>query len=59
MNVSILRRERTDELKAKRKLYGDNSGKLHFSEHKWVPRPDGVTNTITSFDKDNYMLITY
>ena len=30
-----------------------------FKEHKYVPRPDGISNAITTFDKDNYVLVTY
>lgn len=55
----IMRRERTEELKAKRRIYGDRGGHLHFSEHKFVPRPDGLSNTVTTFDKDNYVLVKY
>ena len=82
--MAIMRRERTEELKAKRRIYGDRGGHLHlpvgraafrsamlklvwhcsrligaFSEHKYVPRPDGISNAITTFDKDNYVLVTY
>lgn len=48
--MAIMRRERTEELKAKRRIYGDRGGHLHFSEHKYVPRPDGISNAITTFD---------
>lgn len=54
-----MRRERTDELKRKRRMYGDRGGHLHFSEHKFVPRTDGISNAITTFDKDNYVMIEY
>ena len=57
--MAIMRRERTEELKAKRRIYGDRGGHLHFSEHKYVPRTDGISNAITTFDKDNYVCITY
>lgn len=30
-----------------------------FKEHKYVPRPDGISNAITTFDKDNYVLVQY
>ena len=59
MKMAIMRRERTEELKAKRRIYGDTGGHLHFSEHRFVPRPDGISNAITTFDKDNYVLIEY
>lgn len=56
---TIMRRERTEKLKAKRRQYGDTGGHLHFSEHKFVPRPDGISNAVTTFDKDNYVLREY
>lgn len=59
MKMAIMRRERTEELKAKRRIYGDAGGHLHFSEHRFVPRPDGISNAITTFDKDNYVLVEY
>jgi len=59
MKMAIMRRERTEELKAKRRIYGDTGGHLHFKEHRFVPRPDGISNAITTFDKDNYVLIEY
>ena len=30
-----------------------------FSEHKLAPRPDGISNAVTTFDKDNYLMIEY
>lgn len=59
IKMAIMRRERTEELKAKRRKYGDRGGHLHFSEHKYVPRPDGISNAITTFDKDNYVFCKY
>lgn len=59
MKMAIMRRERTEELKAKRRIYGDTGRHLHFKEHRFVPRPDGISNAITTFDKDNYVLIEY
>ena len=59
MKMAIMRRERTEELKAKRRIYGDTGWHLHFKEHRFVPRPDGISNAITTFDKDNYVLIEY
>ena len=47
------------EAKAKRRIYGDRGGHLHFSEHKLAPRPDGISNAVTTFDKDNYLMIEY
>ena len=56
---AIRRRTGTNPFQAKRRIYGDRGGHLHFSEHKYVPRPDGISNAITTFDKDNYVLVTY
>lgn len=53
----ILRGVRTEELKAKRRIYGDRGGHLHFREQVLTPRLDGVSNTISTFDKDNYVLV--
>lgn len=58
-HYAILRRERTEALKAKRRIYGDRGGHLHFNEHKFAPRPDGISNAVTTFDKDNYLMIEY
>ena len=57
--AAILRRVRTEELKALRRKWGDRGGHLHFRDHKWEPRPDGISNTISTFDKDNYVMIEY
>lgn len=59
IRMAIMRRERTEELKAKCRIYGDTGGHLHFREHKFVPRPDGISNAITTFDKDNYVFVQY
>jgi len=55
--MRFIRRVRTEE--AKRRIYGDRGGHLHFKEHRFVPRPDGISNAITTFDKDNYVFIEY
>ena len=47
------------EARAKRRIYGDRGGHLHFNEHKLAPRPDGISNAVTTFDKDNYLMIEY
>ena len=56
---AILRRVRTEQLKALRRQYGDTGGHLHFRDHRWEPRPDGISNAISTFDKDNYLMIEY
>lgn len=53
---AIMRRVRTEELKAQRRRYGDRGGHLHFRDHRWEPRPDGLSNTISTFDKDRSAL---
>lgn len=57
--MAILRRVRTEELKAKRRRYGDRGGQCHFRDHRFEHRTDGVSNAVTTFDKDNYVLIEY
>lgn len=59
MNARILRKARTEEAKRIRKLYGDNSGKCKFSDRYYYPAKDGCSNTITSVQKDNYILLAY
>ena len=59
IQMAIMRRERTEELKAKRRIYGDTGGHCHFRDHKYVARTDGISNAITTFDKDNYVQVTY
>lgn len=56
LHIAVMRRERTEALKAKRRIYGD-TGHLHFHEQMYVPRCDGVSNAITTFDKDNYVYV--
>ena len=57
--MAIMRRERTEALKAKRRIYGDTGGHLHFNEQMYVPRTDEISNAITTFDKDNYLFVEY
>ena len=59
MKMSILRRVRTEELKSIRRLFGDRGGRCHFRDHALHPREDGLSNSVTTFDKDNYVLIAY
>lgn len=57
--MAILRRIRTEELKAIRRIYGDTGGHCHFSDQAFEPRTDGISNAVTTFDKDNYVLVAY
>lgn len=57
--MSILRRVRTEELKAIRRKFGDTGGRCHFRDHALRSREDGCSNALSTFDKDNYVLITY
>ena len=57
LHIAVMRRERTEALKAKRRIYGDTGGHLHFHEQMYVPRRDEVSNAITTFDKDNYVYV--
>lgn len=56
---AIMRQVRTEYAKAVRRRWGDTGGHCHFRDHKLEPRTDGVSNTISTFDKDNYLLIEY
>lgn len=56
---TILRQVRTEHAKAVRRQYGDNSGMCKFKDHRLEPRPDGISNALTTFDKDNYVLVEY
>ena len=40
--MSILRRVRTEELKAIRRKFGDRGGRCHFRDHALRPREDGM-----------------
>lgn len=57
VSVSALRMVRTEEGKALRKAY--EAGEIHhgFNEYReFEPRTDGVCNTLTTVQKDNYLL---
>ena len=50
-----IRRERTEEEKMRRRLYGDNGAK--FSSRNMTPRRDGIMGAITTVtDKDNLIM---
>jgi DNA (cytosine-5)-methyltransferase 1 len=54
---AVLRKVRTEYGKAIRKAY--ESGEIKESRHnmtRYEPRPDGITNTLTTVQKDNYLL---
>lgn len=54
---AALRMVRTDEGKRIRKLYESGEIKHGFNEHrKAQPREDGVLNTLSTVEKDNYIL---
>ena len=57
---AILRQERTEFGKAIRKRYEAGEIKLKRREiREWVPRRDGISNTITGVQKDNLLYETY
>lgn len=51
----VLRMERTDKEKQRRKAHGDKGAKFSAAKD-WVPRTDGVSNTITTSQKDNMVV---
>ena len=55
----VLKNRRTDEGKAVRRLYGDNSGMCRFSDRQLFPSSACWSNTVTCVDKDNLMLVEY
>lgn len=55
---AALRRERTPYGKTIRKRYEAGLVKEHrYNMTMWSPRPDGISNTITTVLKDNYILL--
>ena len=54
---AILRRRRTEHAKAVRRKYGDVGGHCKFRDAMWYPATDGCCNAITTFEKDNYLLV--
>ena len=59
VTVAILRGERTEAMKAVRRIYGDGGGYCHFSARMWLPSPNPYANTLTGVQKDNLILIEY
>lgn len=55
----VLKNRRTDEGKAVRRLYGDNSGMCSFADRQLFPSSACWSNTVTGVDKDNLMLVEY
>lgn len=58
MKKYIIRKERTEEGKAYRRLVGDNGG-CPFSMKVARPSPNPWSNTITTCTKDNLLLVEY
>lgn len=58
MECFALRLVRTEEGKRLRKAYDNHEISHGFNEYReYEPRPDGVINTISTVQKDNYVLI--
>lgn len=53
-----IRYERSEAMKARRRLVGDNGG-IRFQGKIAAPRTDGICNTITCIAKDNYIIEFY
>lgn len=51
----VLRMERTEEEKQRRRIEGDAGAKFSAAK-EWKPRQDGVSNTITTLQKDNLLV---
>ena len=57
--IAVMRKERTDYGKEVRKQYENGAIKLKRREvSQYVPRVDGICNTITGVLKDNYLYET-
>lgn len=58
-DVSALRMVRTEDGKLLRKQYENHEMKHGFNEHRTLePRKDGVSNTLSTVQKDNMLLET-
>lgn len=56
-SAAVLRMVRTEEAKTLRKAYDNHEIELGWAEQKEAePRPDGLSNTITTVQKDNMIL---
>lgn len=55
---AILVRERTEHAKELRRRVGDRGG-IKFQDKRMVPRSDAIANTVTSFLKDNLLLMEW
>lgn len=51
----VLRMERTEEEKARRSQQGESGAKFSAAK-QWMPRPDDVTNTLSTNTKDNMLI---
>ena len=54
-----MRGERTEEMKAVRRMYGDRGGYCHFAGRQWLPSPHPYANALTGVQKDNMLLVEY
>ena len=54
-----MRGERTEEMKAVRRIYGDVGGHCHFAGRQWLPSPHPHANALTGVQKDNLVIVEY
>lgn len=52
----VLRKERTEEGRRLRKQYDSHEIAYGGGMRAYQPRPDGISNTITTLLKDNYIM---
>ena len=57
MEPNVLRQERTEECKKLRRMNGDKGMKFNGGNKMFVPRTDGMVNTLTSSVKDNMLAV--
>lgn len=55
----VLTRERTDEARRLRRIYGDRGGHIKFQEKRIVCSTNLYAHTVTTFQKDNMMLVEW
>lgn len=58
-NAQGLRRGRTEEGKARRRMYADNSGMLKFSDKYAYPGDDGCSSCVTTFINKDNLIVEY
>ena len=56
-HIACLRKVRTEEERERRHKYGDAGAR--FSSRAYEPRQDGITNTISTITKDNYIMTKF